>query len=119
MPFRSRETLEHWLAEFHDARGAGDLIRVIVQDGTEGADTGLVVVPLQNATVSVFMEPIDIGDARWRITIEPQPDTTILSSHQLHGMAVELQVAAELCAFLEAKSFGHEESDREESDPEA
>lgn len=118
MPFRSRETLERWLTEFHDARGAGDLIRVIVQDGAEGADTGLVVVPLQNATVSVFMEPVEIGDARWRITIEPQPDTTILSSHQLHGMAVELQVAAELCAFLEAKSFGHEESAPGEPAPE-
>jgi hypothetical protein len=110
MPFRSKETLERWLEEFHAQRGAGDLIRVAVQDGTGGADTGLVVVPLEHATVSVFMEPVDIGEAQWRITIEPQPDTTILSSHQLHAMAVELQVAAELCAFLEARSIGHEES---------
>jgi len=111
MPFRSKETLEKWLAEFHAARGAGDLIRVIVQDGASGADTGLVVVPLNHATVSVFMEPIELGDSRWRITLEPQPDTTILSSHQLHALAVELQVAAELCAFLEAKSTGFEEPD--------
>lgn len=109
MPFRSKETLERWLEEFHAERGAGDLIRVAVQDGDGGADTGLIVVPLQNATVSVFMEPMEIGDARWRVTIEPQPDITILSSHQLHAMAVELQVAAELCAFLEARSIGHDE----------
>ncbi|MDJ1114190.1 hypothetical protein [Microbacterium dauci] len=109
MPFRSKETLEAWVAEFHDARGAGDLIKVVVQDGSDGGDTGLVVVPLLNATVSVFMEPTEIGAPGWRITIEPQPDTTILNSHQLQGMAAELSVAAELCAYLEARSVGHEE----------
>ena len=109
MPFRSKETLERWLEEFHDAREAGDLIKVVVQDGSDGADTGLVIVPLTHATVSVYLEPIEIGHSRWRITLEPQPDFTILSSHQLHGLSVELSVAAELCAFLEAKSVGHEE----------
>jgi len=110
MPFRSKETLEQWVNDFHDARDAGDLVRVLVQDGSEGADTGLVIVPLRNATVSVFMEPVEIGDARWRVTLEPQPDFTILSSHQLHALSAELAVAAELCAFLEARSVGHEES---------
>ncbi|GAB2706113.1 hypothetical protein BKA24_000565 [Microbacterium marinum] len=110
MPFRSKETLEQWVSDFHDARGAGDLIKVVIQDGSDGGDTGLVVVPLLNATVSVFMEPLEVGDARWRITIEPQPDTTILNSHQLQGMAAELSVAAELCAYLEARSVGHEET---------
>lgn len=109
MSFRSRETLQTWLQEFHESREAGQLIRVLVQDGSEGDDTGLVIVPLKYATVSIFMEPIGIGEAQWRITLEPQPDTTILSSHQLHGLAAELAVAAELCAFLEAKSVGHEE----------
>ncbi|RLK52154.1 hypothetical protein [Microbacterium telephonicum] len=109
MAFRSKETLEQWLAEFQSARTAGESIRVAVQDGEGGADTGLIVVPLHNSTVSVFMEPVEIGASAWRITLEPQPDTTILNSHQLHGMAVELAVAAELCAFLEAKSVGHEE----------
>ena len=111
MPFRSRETLERWVEEFHAARRAGDLIKVVVQDGNDGADTGLVVVPLENATVTIFMEPVELGAATWRVTIEPQPDTTILNSHQLHAMAVELSVAAELCAYLEARSVGHEETD--------
>jgi hypothetical protein len=115
MPFRSKETLERWLDEFHDQRGAGELIRVLVQDGSEGSDTGLVVVPLANSSVSVFMEPVEIGDARWRITIEPQPDFTILSSFQMHALAAEFTVAAELCSFLEAKSVGHEEDDLDES----
>lgn len=111
MPFRSKETLERWVDEFHEARGAGERIKVIVQDGTDGADTGLVVVPLENATVTIFMQPVEVGAASWRVTIEPQPDTTILNSHQLHAMAVELSVAAELCAYLEARSVGHEETD--------
>lgn len=115
MPFRSKETLEHWVDEFHAQRGSGDLIRVLIQDGSEGSDTGLVIVPLANSSVSVFMEPIEIGDARWRITIEPQPDFTILSSFQMHALAAEFTVAAELCAFLEAKSIGHEEDDLDES----
>lgn len=109
MPFRSKETLEQWVADFHTARGAGDLIKVIVQDGSDGADTGLVVVPLENATVIVYMEPAARNDPRWRVTFEPQPDITVLNSHQLHGMAVELSVAAELCTYLEARSVSHEE----------
>jgi hypothetical protein len=110
MPFRSKETLERWVSDFHQARGAGDLIRVIVQDGSDGADTGLVVVPLENATVTIYMEPAALGAAPWSVTFDPQPDTTILNSHQLHGMAAELAVAAELCTYLEGRSVGHEES---------
>src|SRR5690348_3700482 len=68
VPFRSKATLETWLEEFHRSREAGDLIRVAVQDGSEGADTGLVIVPLHNADISLYMEPIEIGDERWRVT---------------------------------------------------
>jgi len=98
------------VSDFHAARGAGDLIKVIVQDGSDGSDTGLVVVPLENATATIFMEPAALGEAQWRVTFEPQPDTTVLNSHQLHGMAVELAVAAELCSYLEGRSVGHDEA---------
>jgi hypothetical protein len=107
--FRSKETLESWLSDFRQEREAGELIEVLVQDGSEGADTGLVVVPLKSSTISVYMEPVEVGGAQWRVTIDPAPDTTILSSHQLQGLAVELSVAAELCAYLEARSVGHSE----------
>lgn len=109
MPFRSRDTLERWLSEFTMARGAGELIRVIHQDGDDGADTGLVIVPLRDSTASIFMEPLEIGHPRWRITIEPQLDLTVMTSSDVNAFAMELLVAAELCAFLEAKSVGHEE----------
>jgi hypothetical protein len=111
MPFRSKETLERWLEEFTSARGAGDLIKVVVQDGTEGSDTGLVIVPLRDSTASIFMEPAGVGEPQWRITIEPQADLTVLTSHEVNAFAMELLVAAELCSYLEARSVGHVEPD--------
>ncbi|KAA9085456.1 hypothetical protein [Microbacterium radiodurans] len=107
MPFHSKHTLESWVGEFHASRVAGDLVKVIIQDGSEGADTGLVLVPLRNATTTVYMEPAAGSDLSWRVTIEPQPDATVLSSHELSSLASELQVAAELCAYLEKRSLGH------------
>ncbi|MFJ4044121.1 hypothetical protein ACIPV2_00060 [Microbacterium sp. NPDC089987] len=109
MSFRSKETLEGWLDEFRSAREAGDLIRVIIQDGSDGSDTGLVIVPVKNSSVSIFMQPIHIGEARWNVTLEPSDKNTVLNSHQLHSLASELAVAAELCSFLEARSVGHDE----------
>lgn len=110
MNFRSKETLELWLEEFRSAREAGDLIRVIIQDGSDGSDTGLVIVPVKNSSVSIFMQPTAIGDTRWQVTVEPTDETLTLNSHQLHSLASELSVAAELCAYLEARSVGHEET---------
>ncbi|WP_313355056.1 hypothetical protein [Microbacterium sp.] len=109
MSFRSKETLETWLEEFRCAREAGDLIRVIIQDGSDGSDTGLVIVPVKNSSVSIFMQPIHVGEARWNITLEPSKEDTILNSHELHSLASELAVAAELCSYLEARSIGHDE----------
>ncbi|WP_260837459.1 hypothetical protein [Microbacterium sp. SLBN-146] len=97
------------MADFRNAREAGDLINVVVQDGSEGADTGLVIVPLKGSTMSIYMEPLSVGEARWRVTLEPSEDTTVLSSFELQGLAAELSVAAELCAYLEARSAGHDE----------
>lgn len=110
MSFRSKQTLETWLEEFRSAREAGDLIRVTIQDGSDGSDTGLVIVPLKNSSVSIFMQPIRIGDAQWNVTLEPSDENTVLDSHQLHALASELAVAAELCAFLQARSVGHDET---------
>ncbi|WCD93121.1 hypothetical protein [Microbacterium sp. nov. GSS16] len=109
MSFRSKETLETWLAEFRSEREAGDLIRVIIQDGSDGSDTGLVIVPVKHSAVSIFMQPIHMGEARWNVTLEPSSEDTVLTSHQLHALASELAVAAELCSYLEARSIGHEE----------
>ncbi|MDQ1123832.1 hypothetical protein [Microbacterium trichothecenolyticum] len=111
MPFRSKQTLEHWVDEFIDARGAGEEVRVVVQDGHDGHDTGLVVMPLENAPNTVWIEPREAGDElTWHIVIEPSADTLDLTSFELNALTHELQIVAELCAFLQEKSLGHFES---------
>ena len=57
MPFHSKNTLEHWVAEFIAARGAGEDVHVAIQEGHGGQDTGLVVMPLENAPNTVWIEP--------------------------------------------------------------
>ncbi|MBM3714755.1 MAG: hypothetical protein FJW64_03305 [Actinobacteria bacterium] len=121
MPFHSKRTLEHWIAEFIDARSGGEDIRVAVQDGEDGQDTGLVVVPLENAPNTVWIEPRATGDdLTWHVLIEPSTETLELTSFELNGLTHELQIAAEVCAFLQEKSLGHfEPAASPESSPEA
>lgn len=120
MPFHSKQTLEHWVAEFVDARGAGEEVRVAVQDGHNGQDTGLVVMPLEHAPNTVWIEPRQAGDdLAWRIVIEPSGEALDLSSFELNALTHELQVAAELCAFLQERSLGHFEPEPGQTRPEA
>ncbi|MFS0866242.1 hypothetical protein AB3M83_02775 [Microbacterium sp. 179-B 1A2 NHS] len=107
MPYRSLATLETWLTEFTATREGADLVKVVPQDGSDGSDTGLIVVPLRNASTTVYVEPIAIGESLWRITFEPRLDQASLSSTQVHTMADELQIAADLCDFIEMKSAAH------------
>ena len=109
MPFRSKKTLEQWLDEFRTTREGGALINVLVQDGDEGADTGLVVVPLKNAALDIYMQPVTVGEEKWSVSFEPQVQPFDLSPAQLQGCAAELALAASLCQFLEEKSVGHKE----------
>ncbi|AZS43654.1 hypothetical protein E1I21_10790 [Microbacterium oleivorans] len=110
MVFHSKATLEHWVAEFIDARSAGEEIRVAVQDGSGGEDTGLVLIPLESAPNEVWIEPRDEGDdLSWHVFIQPAEQTLELTSFELNALTHELQIAAELCAFLQEKSLGHSE----------
>lgn len=110
MPYRSLATLETWLSEFTRTHELGDLVRVVPQDGSEGADTGLIVFPLGRGTTTVYIEPIAVGDLRWRIHFEPREKEAVMCSAQVHAMAAELEMSAALCDFLEAKSAAHLES---------
>jgi hypothetical protein len=110
MPFRSRQTLESWVQEFRDTREGGALITVLVQDGLDGADTGLVTVPLRDDGTEIFMQPVTVDDPRWSVTFGMRDSETTLTALELHGLAAELLVAASLCQFLQEKSVGHEEA---------
>lgn len=109
MVFRSKQTLEAWLDEFRDSREGGTLINVLVQDGADGADTGLVIVPLRDGSAEIYMQPAELGSAEWRVTISASSETLDLTSSQLQGLAAELAIAASLCQFLQEKSIGHDE----------
>lgn len=114
MPFHSKNTLEHWVAEFIAARGAGEDVRVAIQEGHGGQDTGLVVMPLENAPNTVWIEPRENDeDLAWHVLIEPSTEALDLTSFERNALTHELQVAAELCAFLQEKSLGHFEPDME------
>ena len=110
MSFRSKKTLEAWLEEFRTTREGGMLITVLVQDGDDGADTGLVVVPLRNSDTEIFMQPAAVGDAKWTVTLGSAKRPSTLSPSELQGMAAELGVAASLCQFLQEKSVDHVEA---------
>ncbi|PTT16402.1 hypothetical protein DBR36_12965 [Microbacterium sp. HMWF026] len=119
MPFHSKQTLEHWVAEFVAARGAGEEVKVVVQDGHDGQDTGLVVMPLEHAPNTVWIEPRESGDElAWHILIEPSNEALDVTSFELNALTHELQIAAELCAFLQEKSLGHFEPDGPGAHPE-
>ncbi|WP_413354578.1 hypothetical protein [Microbacterium sp. 1P06AB] len=110
MPYRSRATLQLWLDEFTAARGDGDLIKVVIQDDSWGDDGGLVVVPLRNASTTVYVRPPMGGDARWRVVFEPQLDEVALSAEETAALVAELGTAAELCGYLEVRSVAHIEA---------
>ncbi len=107
MPYRSIATLRTWLDEFAAEHELGSLVRVVPQDGSDGADTGLIVFPLGRDTTSGYIEPVTVGDNRWRIHFEPREREAVMSSAEVHRMAAELEMAAALCDFIEVKSEAH------------
>lgn len=110
MPYRSRETLQTWLREFVAGRADGDLIKVVIQDDSWGDDGGLVVVPLRNASTTVYVRPPLGEDARWRVVFEPQLDEVALSAEETAALVTELGTAADLCGYLETRSATHVEA---------
>lgn len=108
MPFRSKATLERWLAEYTETgRGPVGGFEVLAQDGYDGADTGLMVVRLRHATTEVYMQPVAPGDPHWEVAFGPRPSELSLDTEGLLGLANELVAAAALCIFLERKSQNH------------
>jgi hypothetical protein len=105
MPFRSLSTLESWLEEFAELGypSAGTL-KVIQQDGLDGANTGLVAIELVHASTVTYIQPEADGSLEWVVTMEPRDDAVTLDADSLRALAAELTVVAELCSFLQAKS---------------
>lgn len=107
MPFRTKELLEIWVEKFRADRDDCDHVTVLIQDGTGGADTGLVYVPLKHASTDVMLQPAGSGDPRWVITFGRREEEFDLTAQRLYSLSAELAVAAELCDFLEAESVAY------------
>lgn len=105
MPFRSKDALAAWLAEFDDlGHPTAVPARVIDQDGSQGANTGLVAAQLTSG-LEVYIQPDVQGGSRWVVTIEAREDATDLSPAEVTRLSAEFATVAALCAFLEGKSL--------------
>lgn len=105
MPFRNSVTLETWLEEF---RSKGYLIdgsvKVMDQDGEDGADTGLVGVTLAYSSAVAYIQPETTTSTRWLVTFEARETQVDLDAATVLKLAAELTTVSALCAFMEEKS---------------
>lgn len=112
MPFRSQRTLEGWLEEFralgHPIAGT---VKVMGQDGDDGADTGLVGVRFANASTITYIQPEAPYSVKWVVTMEPREEPVTLDAASLRELVAEVTVVAALCEFLEARSAEYRETD--------
>jgi len=105
-PRRSRVQLQEWVQEFVDlGHPIASRIRVVEQEDADGRDTGLVVVELPHGGGSVSLEPRGYDDPLWQADLTGGDDDVMLSPYALAGLAAELVVAGNLCAFLQWKSL--------------
>jgi hypothetical protein len=102
MNFRSRDTLQAWLTEFQQLDYPSDrTLRVIEQDGADGADTGLVALQLAGG-LSAYVQPD--RDDTWVLTFEHGEESFELDAATISRLSSELATVSALCGFLQAKS---------------
>ncbi len=108
MAFLNLATLEAWVEEFreqgYDIPGT---IRVIPQDGEQGADTGLVSAGLASVSTVVYIQPAAVDADEWCVTFEARTEPVSMDPATVVAMANELTVIAALCSFLEGRARGH------------
>ncbi|MDD7930708.1 hypothetical protein [Microbacterium thalli] len=103
---RTKTLLEEWVSEFLAQEQTQELsVKVAIQDGSEGLDTGLVIMHLRNAPAEVYMQPRGIDELEWEATLTARTDDLTLKPQQMSGLAAEVALAANLCTFLQFKSI--------------
>ncbi len=108
MPFRSMTTLESWVDEFRSQGYPLDVaVKVMGQDGDDGANTGLVGVVIAHSSVVIYIQPESTESDRWIATFEARESSVELDAPSLLRLASELTTISALCAFLQAKSVAY------------
>ena len=107
MPYRSHSLLTRWVAEFTAADHPTSVIEVLLQDGSHGEDTGLVVVRPRAMDIDLYLEPAAPGEPQFVVTLAHRDTDTTVNALQLLLLSEELKVASALCDFLEGKSRAH------------
>jgi len=110
MPYRNRDTLKSWLADFElQGYAVAGSLRVMPQDGSEGGDTGLIGVRLSSAHTEIYIEPETQEAHRWVVTMEPRESEVILDAAGLLRLSAELATLGALCGYLQtrAQAFLH------------
>ena len=106
VPVRSKALLEEWVAEFFaQPSRAQPGVKVAIQDGSDGRDTGLVIFRLTNVPADVYMEPVGFDDHRWVATLATRISDLTLTPYAMTTLATEVALAAALCDFLQFKSL--------------
>lgn len=112
MPFRSQRTLELWVDEFNAlGHPLGGVVRVIVQDGNDGANTGLVWIRLGNAPTGAFIQPVSEDGTVWAVTFEPRDEPVTVSAVDVLALSRELKTVSLLCQYLEDRSRTYTDTD--------
>lgn len=115
MPYRSKELLELWVAEFvAQTDTEADRIEVLRHDGGAGADTGLAVMRMTMLPSDVYLHPVGPGDPHWEVNFGPRERELALGVEKLRSLAAELTEAATLCEYFERKSLEHHAQHQEQ-----
>ena len=105
MSIRNRETLEAWIDDFaRQGYPVAGSLKVITQDGADGADTGLVGVTLDGAPTVVYIQPAAPGSTQWVVTMEARDTAVTMDAAQVLRLSSELATVSALCGFLQERA---------------
>ena len=110
--YHTLPTLQGWIDEFTDLHApfVSEVV-VLIQDGEDGADTGLVEIRMVNASTVTTIEPEFVGSNRWVTVFDARDEPLRLDAKTVMWLSRELATVSELCSFLERKASAYEIGD--------
>lgn len=99
------EALDAWVEEFKTLNlDVSEGTKVMVQDGEDGRDTGLIGVRLQHVSTTAYLQLESLESGRWLATFEARDAAVVQDAAALLELSKEIATIAALCAFLQAKT---------------